>query len=382
VSRSSRGGGRKRRSRRKDPLWAKLLVIFGALLMVGSGLTIGGMKVLIARYTGSITQQNLLGGAAVTHATIDGPINFLMVGIDERQDQPANGARSDSIIVVHIPPSHDHAYLVSIPRDSIVSIPAYPKTGYRGGKDKINSAFEFGYQNNGGRAGGFELLALTVKQLTGISFNGGAIVNFAGFQSVVAALGGVDMCVDEKTISVHVGKDKNGNYHVPYDITSHGAIPIRGITPQIYYPGCQHLAAWQALDYVRQRELQPDGDYARQRHQQQFIKALAKQATSSGVITNPAKLDTVVRAAGRALTFDGGGISIADWMFALKGIGSSNMTMIKTNAGNFNTKTINGQSVEVLSDLSLQLLQDVRDDNVSPFVKAHPDWVSTDGGPL
>jgi LCP family protein required for cell wall assembly len=357
-------------------------VIFGALLMVASGLTIGGMKLLIARYTGSISQQSLLGGAAVKHATVDGPINFLLVGIDERLDDPANGARSDSIIVVHVPASHDHAYLVSIPRDSLVSIPAFPKTGYAGGRDKINSAFAFGYQRGGGRPGGFELLALTLKQFTGLSFNGGAIVNFAGFQSVVAALGGVNMCVDEKTTSIHIGKDRNGNFHTPYQITSRGPVPIRGVTPQIYYPGCQHLAAWQALDYVRQRELQPDGDYARQRHQQQFVKALAKEATSSGVVTNPAKLDSVLRAAGRALTFDGGGISVTDWAFALKGIGSSNMTMVKTNAGNFNNKTVNGQSVEVLSDLSLQLMQDVRDDNMAAFLTAHPEWVSTDGGAL
>src|SRR5262249_18490346 len=104
---------------------------------------------------------------------------------------------------------------------------AYPRTGYTGGRDKINAAFAYGFQPGGGRAGGFELLALTVKQLTGISFDGGAIVNFAGFQSLVTALGGVDLCVDEKVVSIH--------------------------TRQVYQPGCQHMAAWQALDYVRQR---------------------------------------------------------------------------------------------------------------------------------
>lgn len=367
----------------RDPLWARLLVAFGALLMLISGTALVGGQYLLTRYTSNIKQENLLGGAAAIdgqgpatsrHVSIDGPINLLLVGIDERADDPAGGARSDSIIIVHVPATHDRAYLVSIPRDSLVDIPAYPRTGYSGGRDKINSAFEFGYQNSGGRAGGFELLALTIKQLTGISFNGGAIVNFGGFQSLVAAMGGVTLCVDEKTTSIHIGTDANGKVTLPFTQTQSGElIPVRGVTPQVYQPGCQHMEAWQALDYVRQRELIPDGDYGRQRHQQQFLRAIFKQATSAGVLTNPIKLDSVLRAAGQALTFDGGGVSIDDWIFTLKGVG--NVVLVKTNGGNFNSEQFGDESVEILNDLSTQLLQSVRDDTVADFVAAHPDWV-------
>src|SRR5262249_51116080 len=306
----------------RDPLWGRLRVWFGALLMVLSAGTLVGGKYLLTRYTSGIHQENLLGGAVAApsspgHTSIDGPIDLLLVGIDERPDDPDGGARSDSIIIVHVTESHDRAYLVSIPRDSLVDIPAYPRTGYTGGRDKINAAFAYGLQSGGGRAGGFELLALTVKQLTGISFNGGAIVNFAGFQSLVAALGGVDMCVDEKVVSIHVGSDANGRFHVPYRNTAGEPVPVPGVTPQVYQPGCQHMAAWQALDYVRQRELIPDGDYGRERHQQQFLRAIVKQATSSGVRTNPVKLDAVLRAAGQSLTFDAGGVSIDNWIFTL-----------------------------------------------------------------
>jgi LCP family protein required for cell wall assembly len=369
----------------RDPLWARLLVAFGALLMLVSGTALVGGRYLLTRYTSNIKQENLLGGAAATPGTsgnvsIDGPINLLLVGIDERADDPAGGARSDSIIIVHVPATHDRAYLVSIPRDSLVDIPAYPRTGYPGGRDKINSAFEFGYQNNGGRAGGFELLALTIKQLTGVSFNGGAIVNFGGFQSLVAAMGGVTLCVDEKTTSIHIGTDANGKVTVPFTQTQSGAlIPVRGVTPQVYQPGCQHMAAWQALDYVRQRELIPDGDYGRQRHQQQFLRAIFQQATSAGVLTNPIKLDSVLRAAGQALTFDGGGVSIDNWIFTLKGVG--NLVLVKTNGGNFNSEQFGDESVEILNDLSRQLLQSVRDDTVGDFVAAHPDWVITGDQP-
>jgi polyisoprenyl-teichoic acid--peptidoglycan teichoic acid transferase len=268
----------------------------------------------------------------------------------------------------------------ALPRDTRVAIPASPTTRYPGGADKLTAAFEFGYQNGGGRPGGFELLAKTIKNMSGISFNGGAIVNFDGFQALVKALGGVDMCIDEKVTSIHIGQDRHGHFATPYRLDAGlNPHPVPGVTPQVYQPGCQHLQAWQALDYVRQRELVPDGDYGRQRHQQQFIKAVVKETTSKGVITDPAKLDTVIRSAGKLLTFDGGGISIEDWIFALKGVNGGGITMIKTNGGQFNPTTINGQAFETLNPTSLQLLQSVRDDNVAAFVAAHPDWVAGDG---
>jgi polyisoprenyl-teichoic acid--peptidoglycan teichoic acid transferase len=378
--------------RGRTPLWARALIALGVLLMVGSltGLVAG--KLLLDRYTGSVHQEHLLGGAQATApasgagggepvpASIDGPLNVLLVGIDERTNAPADGARADSIIILHVPADHESAYLISVPRDSRVHIPAYPKTGYRGGTDKINAAFAYGWLNGGGRQGGFELLALTLKELTGISFNAGAIINFDGFTSVVDALGGVDMCVDEKTTSVHVGWDANGKETPPYDIVPPDYTPrkIYGVRPQVYEVGCQHMAGWEALDYVRQRELLPDGDYGRERHQQQFLKAVAKKLTSIGVLANPLRLDSVLRSAANTLTFDGGGYSVTDWLFNLKAISPGNIVMLKTNGGQFNSEYIGGQAFEILDDTSLQLLQAARDDTVDQFVVQHPDWVAGD----
>jgi hypothetical protein len=55
--------------------------------------------------------------------------------------------------------------------------------------------------------------------------------------------------------------------------------------------------------------------------------------------------------------------------------------MVKTNGGTFNSEQVGGQSVEILDDLSQQLLRAVRDDTVGDFVAAHPDWAVTDGQP-
>jgi LCP family protein required for cell wall assembly len=365
---------------RRSPLWARLMVTVGVILLTLSGGMLLGGRYLLDRYSRGLHLENLLGDAG-TRGSIEGPINVLLVGLDERPGDTADGSRADSIIIMHVTASHDQAYLVSVPRDSLVTIPAYPKTGYPGGQDKVNAAFQYGFQNAGGRAGGFELLAMTVKQLTGLSFNGGAIVNFAGFESLVTTLGGVDMCVDETVISVHVGTDADGRSQAPYDITDSGPTPVPGVKPQVYQPGCQHLAAWQALDYVRQRELIPDGDYGRQRHQQQFLQAILKRATGSGVMSNPVKLDAVLRAAGPALTFDRGGVPIETWLFALNRVRANRTVLIRTNGGAFNTMDVNGQSMEVLSDLSLKLFQHVRRDEVGAFVTANPEWVAANDRP-
>jgi polyisoprenyl-teichoic acid--peptidoglycan teichoic acid transferase len=371
-----------KKRRRRDPWWAKVLVIAGALLMMLSGTAIAGVTVLLDRYTGAVHQQNLLGDAAAggQHGnSINGPLTLLMVGIDERPKQNDEGARADSIMILHITADHQGIYVASVPRDTRAQIPAFAKSKYPGGIDKINAAFFFGSQNGRGRAGGFELLALTIKKMTGISFDAGAIVNFSGFQSVVKALDGVDMCVDEKTTSIHVGTDSRGKFAQPYRITPDlRVIPIAGVRPQVYQPGCQHLNDWQALDYVRQRELIPDGDYGRQRHQQQFVKAVAKKTMSAGVLSNPKKVDAVIRAAGSTLTVDPGRASLTDWLFTLKDMNPGNLVMIKTNGGNFHSENIGGQSFETLDPTSLQLFETIRDDNVGAFVAANPTWVSND----
>jgi LCP family protein required for cell wall assembly len=383
------GNGRANRPRSR---WLRTLIQTGiVLLVVGAGVA-GTAAVVLHRVDSAVRQTPLLGGAAASApgggggplpVSIPGPLNILLIGTDDRPGDVVDGSRSDTIIIVHVTADHGHAYLVSIPRDSRVEIPAYPKTGYLGGRDKINAAYAYGFLNGGGRAGGTELLALTLKQLTGITFNAAAIVNFAGFQSVVDTVGGVDMCVDEKTVSVHIGWDSSGRETAPYELVppAYTAVRIPGVKPQVYLPGCQHMAGWQALDYVRQRELIPDGDYGRQRHQQQFLKALLEKATSAGMLTNPVKLNTILTQLGSTTTFDGNGYSATDWLFTLRDISSDRITMVRTNGGAYNTEVIGGSDYEILTPDSLELFRSMLDDRVGAFVAAHPSWVGTDNAP-
>jgi polyisoprenyl-teichoic acid--peptidoglycan teichoic acid transferase len=378
--------GRRRRS--TTPGWAKACVIVGAVLLVLSTGTIVGSRLLLSSATGKLAQQDLLGTTrAQRHVTIKGAKNILLVGIDTRPGWNATGqlTRSDSIMLLHVPPAHDRGYLVSLPRDSYVHIPAYDngKVPFSGRKDKINAAFAYGSRGLSGAAAqshGFELLALTVKELSGISPDAGAIIDFQGFKKVVDVLGKVCMYVDEDTTSIHIGRDAAGKQAVPYVTYTDGRIKykVKGVTPNFYRKGNHCFTPKEALDFVRQRDLLANGDtdYGRQRHQQQFLKAVLKQVVSSGM-NSPTKLPGLLSAVGKTMTVDSGGIPLEDWAFAMRGVKPEDLLTIKTNNGTFNSAQIPGVgSVELLDATSLDLLKAVRDDTVERFVLQHPGWVS------
>jgi anionic cell wall polymer biosynthesis LytR-Cps2A-Psr (LCP) family protein len=376
----------KRRHRRR---WARWLTVMGAVVLIVAGAGVVVFEATVGAATRSVKQQSLLGSSdpAAKHATVSGAKNILLVGIDQRPNAAAGTAiRSDSIILMHIAADHKTGYLISLPRDSYVSIPAYNNgvQSYAGGKNKINAAFSFGGRGLTGAqqlSHGFELLSLTVKKLTGITPDAGAIIDFQGFQQVVNVLDKVCMYVDEDTTSIHIGHTADGKQAAPYAINPDGTInhKIKGVTANFYAKGNHCFTPAQALDFVRQRDLlaNHDGDYGRQRHQQQFLKAVLQQAEHDG-LRSPTKLPSLISAIGKTMTVDTGGISITDWAFAMRGLNPSGLVTIKTNDGKFNSRSVPGVgSVQILDPTSLDLLHAARTDTVAQFVTAHPTWASS-----
>ena len=386
-----RGSGKSGKNSRRpgDPLWARLFVIFGALMMLASGTAIIGNKLVFDAAVDNFNHADLLDPAQPkTHVSINGAKNILLVGIDARPDQdPTLPIRSDSIMILHIPATHDRAFLVSIPRDSYVDIPPYNNGANRfgGHHDRINAAFAFGGAGLTGldaRKHGFRLLQQTIKLNLGVTFDAGAIVDFMGFRDVVESLGGVDMYVDEKVTSVHIGFTKDGKQKVPYEQNGGSSIhAIKGVTPKVYEVGMHHFQPWEALDYVRQRDLLQNGDsdYGRQRHQQQFIKAVFKAILNKGILSDPTKLPGLLKVVGKAMIIDNGRIGLEDWIFAMRNIGASDVVTIKTNGGQFNPGQGDLRSVELISQDSMKLFAAIRDDAVDGFITAHSDWVSPTG---
>jgi LCP family protein required for cell wall assembly len=344
--------------KRRDPVWAKLCLIFGALVMVASG-TVAVLPRVLANWATKNITTDLGIPDALRGANIDGAINILMLGLDERAGNSTEPIRTDSMIIAHIPADHKEVYMISLPRDTEVAIPDFPQSNFKGWRTKINAAYAFGNLKNGkpddspeGRARGVNLSVQTINNLVpgGLKFNAVAVINFEGFRNVLDVIGGVYMCVDERTTSIHF--DKKGVYHT--EVTK---ISDR----KVYEVGCRDMAGYEALDYARQRYNLTGGDYARQKHQQQLLEAIFKKLTSKGVMTNPSTLLSLQKAAGALLTLDLGKTETVDWLVTLKGISGNSVTAIKTNNGIPNT---NASGNEVLTADSMNLLKAVHDDTV------------------
>ncbi|GAA1800771.1 LCP family protein [Planosporangium flavigriseum] len=340
--------------------------------MVLASTTITTTKVLANRYDAAVKKGNLIapkarsGGDDQPGSKLSGPLNYLLIGSDARADDPTAGQRSDTIIIVHVPVSMDRAYLISVPRDLLVQIPPFPATGFPGSREKINGAFDYGR----GGEGGVQLLSTTLFDLTGIAFDGAAVVDFGGFTKVIEQLGGVDMCIDERTESQHIGRDEDGKFLPPYN----GDYRNPASTPEVYEPGCRRLAPWQALDYSRQRKSLPDGDYGRQRHQQQLLKAMFDEARRQGLATSPRKLDSLIRSVGQSLTVDTGGVPLADLVYALRGVSPTNLVGIRLPS---DTQDIGGISYVVAhEDQAAKLYEAIRDDDLDIWAGQNTAWVN------
>src|SRR5690606_39443157 len=113
------------------------------------------------------------------------------------------------------------------------------------------------------------------------------------------------------------------------------------------------------------------GDFTRMRNQQQFLRALMDKATSTGTLTNPARLNAFLQTATRALTVDED-LSLLDAAMTFRNLRSDNLTFLTSpHAG---TGTAGGQSVVFSDDeRAAELYEAVRQDRVAQWLEANPD---------
>ena len=200
-------------------------------------------------------------------------LNYLLVGSDTREGltkqqlrelrvgstSTAAGGRSDTILLVHISKARDKAFIVSLPRDTLVTIPARVspdgKTNFAPQQAKLNTAFSYG---------GAPLLVQTIESITKLKVDHYIEVSFAGFAGIVDALGGIQVC---SKVAIN-------------DPKSH----------LVMAAGIHTLDGIEALKYVRTRDFDGRGDIGRMQRQQQFMSSVLRKATSTGVLLNPVKL--------------------------------------------------------------------------------------------
>jgi LCP family protein required for cell wall assembly len=364
--------------RSKAPVWAKLLTAAGVVLALTS---VGG--IVSARYflnqlteniqtTSSVLDDAGVGGKA-TGKLPEGAMNMLMLGLDTRQgwEQEGQLSRSDTIIVLHISASHDQAYMISIPRDTLARIPADKSLGFGGATDKINSAYTYGSMNGRGWTGGAKLATKAVNELTGIKFDGVMVIDFNGFRGILEAMGGVRLCVDKDMWSSHYIVNSKGK--VEY---AKGADPKSPPRNALWFKkGCRTMAPWEALEFSRLRH-SANGDYDRQRHQQQLLRAMAKKASSAGILSNPGKVSKIMSAAGNSLKMDTHGVPVNDFIFGLKGLAAADLIPIKTNNGTFAEAAEGGG--EGISPDTRAMFEATAADKLPEFLAGHPEMLIND----
>ncbi len=251
-----------------------------AVMLIGAGTVYGYANWRFAQIRRILLPHMSGAGSA------GGPINILVVGSDTRAGltgadaaqfgsaQAVAGARSDTIMLVHVDPASTKATLLSIPRDLWVQIPG------KSFQQRINTTFDTGP----------DLLAQAVEQDLGIPINHYVEVNFESFRQVVNAVGGI-----------------NEYFPTP----ARDAFSLLNIPN----PGCYTMNGDKALSFVRSRHYEykvngrwvseASSDLARIKRQQTFIKKVISKAQGSG-LTNPIALNNIVGGVTNNLTLDKG----------------------------------------------------------------------------
>ncbi|GHH36756.1 LCP family protein [Lentzea cavernae] len=256
-----------------------------AVVFASTGIGWGAMKWADSK----IQRIDALGGNSQAVLQADkqlGDENFLLVGSDTRAGAKAGdnvgtqaqegGARSDVIMLAHIPKDRKRMVIVSLPRDVRVDRPACrtynpDNAQYAGPLEPAKEVMANSVYNDGGP----ECVANMMTQMTGLKINHFVSIDFNGFREMSTAIGGVEICTPTKIVDDELGVviDKAGKHVLKGD---------------------------QALSYVRARKVQAQGDggtdFDRIKRQQGFLSAMLRQALSNEVLLSPSKLNNFINA--------------------------------------------------------------------------------------
>jgi LCP family protein required for cell wall assembly len=280
----SNGGGPRGGAREKWSLRKKLLVWGTSALAAVIVLVAVGIGVAWRHLNGNIKTED----AGLKPSAMSGKQDILFIGSDSRAGGnqslgggDVSGARSDTTMVFDSPADRRQGTEVSIPRDSMVQVPACATGG------GATAAAYFGMFNSAFTEGGAPCTAKTVQSLTGLTLTHYIAIDFEGVVGVVNALGGVRVCVTQAI------DDQDSHLNIP--------------------AGTSTLNGDQALAFVRLRHSVGDGsDLERIQRQQYFLDQLEQQLRAAGLLTDPIKLYKVLDAATQSLTTDPGLGSVTD----------------------------------------------------------------------
>ena len=241
-------------------------------------------------------------------------INILLVGSDSRAGKTnsaiggyVTGMRSDTTMIMHISADRTRVDFLSVPRDMRVRVSdctMFDGSTVRGWTGKFNIAFANG-GSQGNEAEGAACTMKTLQDLTGITFDHYAVIDFAGFENMISAIHGVPMCVPEAI------DDRRSGLHLK--------------------AGAQVLSGKNALAFARVRHIGDGTDLQRIERQQELVNNLAKKVLGMNVLTNVPQLTLLLKSAGESMTMDpdlGSFTYLAGLAYSLRNIDQENINFL------------------------------------------------------
>ena len=325
-------------------------------------------------------------GIAISGGSLTSAMNILVMGLESRTDfygQPltsqqltethsgneqsvsdgeVGGQDTDTLILIHIFAGGQKAVGFSIPRDDLVTYPHATFDGITQGK--IDQAYDYAYNeylsqtadssmnqkerylkaNQAGQA--FEIA--TVEAVTGVHVDHFVEENLIGFYNLANAFGGIEVCV--KPAPAQGGFTSGANLA---DSNSGWNAVADGYN--VHKGGAQylHLAADQALAFVRARDTIPGVDLGRTKRQQAVIDYVVWELKHEGALTDLTRLTNLLSTASQYIITDST-FDLLDFASDMRALSGKNIT--------FQTLPISGQ----VNDMSLNgSEQDVNTINVA-----------------
>ncbi|MBM6590597.1 LCP family protein [Brevibacterium sp. RIT 803] len=327
-----------RPKRKKKKVWRKILVallVIVILGVLGVGLYLWNVGRTFDNNANKLTDEQIFGTQRPDDQKEDGGTNILLLGSDEPMDQvdvnDSRGLRSDTIMVMHIPESGSDVQVMSIPRDSWVDIEGH-------GKAKINSALS---------TGGLPLAVSTISDFIGTELDHVAIIDFEGFKALTDSLGGV-------TVNSEQSFEKNG---------------------YTFDKGENVLDGDEALTFVRERKSFQDGDFQRARNQQAFIRGLTNEIISADTLSNPKKIQNMVKDFSPYMYVDSGldAQYISATAFAMRDVRPGDIEFFTSPTAGVGTSS-DGQSIVNVDEEELKKVQDAyKNDTLDEYVQNAPE---------
>ncbi|MGU3292727.1 LCP family glycopolymer transferase [Williamsia sp. M5A3_1d] len=280
VAKAAKRSGRVRTARTA----ARVVIVVGAVLaLVGTGTVWGYLRVTnggfqtVEAVDGN--DKNIRNKGAQY-----GDQTYLIVGTDTRVGNngkvgagttaDAEGARSDTVILVNVPANRSRVVAVSFPRDLQIDRPdceSWDNNTATYDPNTIVPAETGAKLNTAYGDGGPKCAVKVIQQLSGLNINHFIAMDFFGFEQVVNKLGGVQVCSPTPLYDYELGQ-----------ILSR--------------PGKQTVKGQRALNYVRARtvDTEGNGDYGRIKRQQLFMSALLRGMLSGQVLSNPSRLNGII----------------------------------------------------------------------------------------